>query len=518
MNTADRVTLNTSILYGRILVTMGITLYSTRLILNALGNVDYGVFNLIAGIILMLSFLNSAMATSTQRYLSFHQGKGDVEMQKKVFTNSLTLHLIIGIIIVALLELTGLFLFDKILHIPEDRVDAAKTIYHFMSLTVFFTVISTPFNGSLIAHENMFWVALINIVEAVLKLIIALLLYLIPGDKLIVYGLLTAGIALVTFFLYACYCFKRYQECTVKGMKHPDKSMIRELGVFAGWNLFGAACSVVRTQGGAIILNVFFGAAINTAYGIANQVSAQINFLSATLLRAINPQIMKSEGAGDRARMLKLAMIASKFSFFLLSIFAVPLIFEMDGILTLWLGKVPANASVFCCLVLIASLFNQLTIGLQSAIQATGKIKLYQVLVGGVLLMNLPIAYIFLKLGMPAYTMLISFSFIELFACGLRLLMAKRAAGLLIKNYVDRVLFLEIWPLIFSVITCYGITHWFPVSSFRFLLTGTLSAIVFVLSAYYTGLCQDEKQAVDQSLSKIFGYLKKTSAKINQIN
>jgi len=515
MNAADRVTLNTSILYGRILVTMGITLYSTRLVLNALGGIDYGIFNLIAGIILMLSFLNAAMATSTQRYLSFHQGKRDLEMQKKVFINSLTLHIVIGLIIVALLELTGLFLFDEILHIPLDRMIAAKTIYHFMSLTVFFTIISTPFNGSLIAHENMFWVALINVVEAILKLIIAVLLYIIPGDKLILYGLLTAGIAIVTFLLYACYCFKRYQECTISGMSTPDKTMVKELGAFAGWNLFGAACSVARTQGGAIILNVFFGAVINTAYGIANQVSAQMNFLSATLLRAINPQIMKSEGAGDRARMLKLAMIASKFSFFLLSIFAIPLIFEMDVVLNLWLGKVPENASVFCSLVLIASLFNQLTIGLQSAIQATGEIKLYQVLVGGVLLMNLPVAYMLLKLGMPAYTMLISFSCIELLACALRLLMAKRVASLRIKDYFDRVLIPEVSPLIFSVITCYGITHWFPMSSLRFLFTGGLSATVFILSAYYIGLCHDEKQIVNQSLSKIFNYFKKPDAKIN---
>jgi len=507
MKAANRVALNTGILYGRMLITMGITLYSTRLVLNALGSTDYGIFNLLAGIILMLSFLNTAMATSTQRYLSFHQGRNDLAMQRKVFTNSLVLHSAIGLLIVIGLEGVGFFLFDGFLNIPPDRMEAARTIYHFMSLTVFFTIITVPFNGSLVAHENMFWVAFVNIVETLLKLAIAIVLYQVAGDKLVVYGLLTASITIVSFVLYAIYCFKRYPDCTLQGIVKPDATLIRELGSFAGWNLFGSLCSLGRTQGLALILNIFFGTVVNSAYGIANQVGAQLLFFSNTLLRALNPQIMKSEGAGDRQRMLRLSMMASKFGFFLLAIFAIPIIFEMDAILDLWLINIPEYSVDFCRLILIGGLTNQLTIGLQSAMQATGRIKLYQILVGGLLLLNLPISYILLRLGLPAYFVLISYILIEFLACGVRLILCKRVAGLNISIYFKRVIVRQILPTMISSTFCFVIVLYLQIDH-RFVYTSFLSAVLFLGSIYFFGLIDGErslvKSMIGQLKSKLF--------------
>lgn len=320
MNAANRVVFNTGILYGRIIITVGISLFTTRIVLDALGAEDYGIFNLIAGVIVMLSFLKNAMATSTQRFLSFFQGKKDKVMQAKIFWNSMFFHLMLGLALWGILELAGLFLFDGFLNIPADKLGEAKLVYHFMVVNVFFLILSVPYNGSLVAHENMVYVALVNILEVLMKLAIALFLYQTSGSKLIIYGLLMAGISSVSFVVYAVFCIKSYEECKISNRQKIDKPLLKELGSYASWNLFGSLCSLGRTQGLAVILNLFFGAIINSAYAIANQVSGQLMFLSTTMLKSINPQIMKSEGNGDRKRMLRLAMIASKFGFFLLSI------------------------------------------------------------------------------------------------------------------------------------------------------------------------------------------------------
>lgn len=501
MSAANKVVLNTAILYGRMVLTMGITLYSTRLVLDALGTSDYGIFNLLAGVILMLSFLNSAMATSTQRYLSFYHSGGDIKKQKEIFTNSLFLHVIIGFVVVIGLEVIGLFLFNGILNIPLDRISSAKIIYHYMSLTVFFTIISVPFNSLLIAHENMLWVAIVNLFETFLKLGIALLLYQITSDRLVVYGMLTATITIISFILYAVYCLKKYEECVIQGVLNPEASLVKELGSFAGWNLFGAMCGMGRNQGLAIILNLFFGTIVNAAYGIANQVGAQLLFFSNTMLRALNPQIMKSEGANNRERMLRLSMMASKFGFFLLALFAIPIIFEMDAILSFWLKDVPDNTVIFCRLVLFASLTNQLTIGLQSAMQASGDIKLYQTVVGGVLLLNLPIAYLLLKYGsFPPYIVLVSFVIIELIACSLRLIFANKKLGLSIKEYVKAVFGKELIPTLGIIIVNYILANIFNI---YFIYTLILSFFIYLVFIFLFGLNENERLIINNVVNKV---------------
>ncbi|WP_416448235.1 MATE family efflux transporter [Leeuwenhoekiella sp. A2] len=509
MKAANRVVANTAILYGRMLLTMGISLYSTRLVLNALGSTDYGIYNLVAGIIVMLSFLNSAMATSSQRYLSYHQGKKDIQKQKEVFTNSFFLHIIIGFILVLSLEIAGLFLFDGFLNIPADRIVSARIIYHYMAVTVFFTVITVPFNALLIAHENMLWVAFVNIIETLLKLGIALLLYVVSSDKLVVYGMLTASIVIFSFVLYASFCLKKYPECTFKGVMKPEKSFIKDLTSFAGWNLFGALCGMGRNQGIAVILNLFLGAAVNAAYGIANQVSGQMIFLSATLLRALNPQIMKSEGANDRVRMLRLANMASKFSFYLIAFIAIPSIFEMKSILGLWLVNVPPLTVIFCNLILIGILTNQLTIGLQSAFQAIGDIKFYQIIVGSLLLLNLPVSYILLYNGYPAYSVLISYIITEFIACVMRVYLFKRKANFSITNYLKNVTLKEIYPVLGSCLICFLCVQNLEFK-WRLIVTYGTSILLFITLAYFFGLESDEKRFIKQTRSNLILKFKKS--------
>ncbi|MCL2327830.1 MAG: oligosaccharide flippase family protein [Bacteroidetes bacterium] len=508
---STRVVINTGILYAKMLITMGISLYSTRLVLNALGASDYGIFNLIAGVIAMLSFLNVAMTVSTQRYLSFHQGTGDCAMQKKIFTNSWVLHIAIGVVVVVALLVLAPVLFGGFLNIPADRIPTAQTIYYFMSVSVFFTIISVPFTASLNAHENMLWIAIVNIIESIVKLAIALsLVWFIQAERLVMYGLFMAVLSAISFLLYAVYSLKKYDECSVRNYQI-DKPFLKEIGSFAGWNLFGTLCGAGKIQGLAIVLNLFFGTVINAAFGIANQVSAQVIFFSQTMLRAINPQIMISEGRNDRQRMLRLSLMASKFGFFLLAFVAIPIIFEMPVILQLWLKNVPEHTVVFCSLVLVAMLVNQLTIGSFSALQATGKIKAYQSITGSVLLLTVPLAYILLKLGFPAYYAVVSLITMEIIATAFKLYFWKHKAGLSIRNYFERVIFKAAIPLITVVAVCWLITQYLNFE-FRFLLTGFISVLFFALSIYFTGLCKDEKQLIhDMVVKKVLKKLHKST-------
>ncbi len=446
MTASNKILINTGILYGRMLLTICISLYSTRLVLHELGSIEYGIFNLVAGIIAILSFLNTALAGATQRFLSFYHNSEDLFKRRQIFKNSVLLHFIIAIVIVLSLQIAGLFLFDGFLNIPKDKIIIAKNVFHLMSGTVFFTIVAVPFSALLNAYENMLAIAIINIIETLFKLAIALLLSIVVDNKLNLFAMLTGGLSILVTAAYIIYCSLKYVECSNKGSFTLDKSITSELVFFAGWNLFGTVCLLARTQGLAILLNIFFGTVVNSAYGIATQVAAQVSFFALTLLQAINPQIVKSEGNKDRIRMLRLSMIASKFGFYLLALLAIPCIIEMSGLLTFWLKNVPQHSTTFCILILVGSLINQTTVGMQSALQAIGKIRLYQIVVGSLLLMNLPLAYLFLKYGYPAYSVLIGYVLIEVLACIARLYFTHKYAGLIISEYVNKVLFKIILP------------------------------------------------------------------------
>jgi len=276
---------------------------------------------------------------------------------------------------------------------------------------------------------------------------------------------------------------------------------------FAGWNLFGTLCSMARYEGFAVVLNIFFGSNINAAYGIANQVSSQINFFSVTVLQALNPKIMKSEGADDRDKMIRLALIASKFGFFLLSTIAIPCIFEMNLILKIWLKVVPEYTSVFCSLILVSILINQITIGIQSGLQATGKVKVYQMVVGSLILINIPIAVLLLKLGLKPYSILVSYAIIEAIACCFRLYFFIIFAKLNIYNFINIVLKKEVRPLLVLLICSFLVTHLF-LFRLRFLFSIPFLALIYLISIYLWGLCEDEKVIIDGIL---FKRLKKAS-------
>jgi O-antigen/teichoic acid export membrane protein len=485
------------------LITIFFSLYSTRLILNAMGVEDYGIFNLIGGVVALLSFINAAMSVSTQRYLSFYLGAREFQKLKFVFSSSILLHLVIGFIIIILLELGGILLFNGALNIPAERINAAKIVFQFMVVSTFFTINAVPYDSSINAHEDFLFDALTGVFESIVKLGIAILLISAKNDKLILYGLLFALLTILIRIIKSIYCVKKYDECRIRIKHFIDISLFKEMISFASWSLFGSLCVVLRNQGLAIILNLFFGVIVNAAYGIANQVNGLLSAFSQNMLKALNPQIVKSEGSKDRERMLRLSILACKLSFFLLTFFAVPLIIEMSFILKIWLNTVPENTVIFCQLILVLSLLQQLTIGLMIAITSVGKIKAYQLSVGILYTLNLPLAYILIKHGLPAYSVLIGSIILECIAGVSRIWFAQRIAGLPVNVFLRKTLYNSILSIVLITIFSIIPSILFEESIIRVCLTALASIVSLFIFGKYIGNLSNEFEKLKDILYAI---------------
>ena len=350
-----RVATNTGILYARMAITVFISLYATRLTLNALGIEDFGLYNLVGGVIAMLGFLNASMASATQRFMSFAQGEGDLDKIKRIFNMSTLLHLGIAVAVVIVFEVAGYFFFNGLLNIEPARLPIAKLVYQFMVASTLFTIISVPYEAVITSHENMLFFAITGVIESALKLGIAL--YITYGtldlpthlsyttehlnitystfDNLVIYGLLMALLTVLMLLVKRIYCHKKYPECEISFKKHYNKTLLMQISGFAGWSFLGSASSMIANYGQGLVMNIFFGTTINAAQGIAGQISGQLGVFSTTLIKALNPMIDKAEGAGDRSLMLKATMMGSKVSFFLLMVIYIPFLIEMPYILKL---------------------------------------------------------------------------------------------------------------------------------------------------------------------------------------
>ncbi|MDQ6471039.1 MATE family efflux transporter [Flavobacterium sp. LHD-80] len=441
MQAIRRVVKNTGILYMRMAITVFISLYSTRLILEALGVADFGLFNVVGGVVSMLGFLNSSMASATQRFISYAQGAGDLERVKRIFNMSTILHAGIAVLIVLVLEIVGYFFFNGILNIKEDRLDVAKIIYHFMMVNTFFTVLSVPYEAVITSHENMTFYAVLGVLEAVLKLAIAVYISYSAFDHLIAYGFLMAGLSIFLLILRRIYCHRYYTECVFDFSKYYQKSLMKEISSFAGWSLLGSATSMVAFYGQGILMNVFFGTLVNAAQGIATQISGQLGVFSLTLSKALNPLIDKSEGAGNRSLMLKATLGGTKISFFLLGFLCIPFLIKMPYILGLWLKNVPEFTVIFCRLLLVRNLVEQLYMPLINALGAVGKIKKYQIASSLLNCVPFVFTYIFFKIGYPPYALYLIFLFFSMAKVANVAYYASINCGLQLKDFYFNVVF-----------------------------------------------------------------------------
>ncbi|PXY42544.1 hypothetical protein DMB65_00520 [Flavobacterium cheongpyeongense] len=503
MQAINRVIFNTGITYVKTVVTSLIALYSTRLILNALGAEDFGIYNVVGGMIAMLAFLNAAMSTSTQRYISYNLGTANIESVKKIFANSVIVHFVIGILLVIVIELVGIYLINNQLKINPARIDVALYILHFVVASTFITVISVPYDALINAHENMTFLAVVGVVESVLKLLIAFSLFFLTVDKLFVYGFFTMLCTIIIRVIKRIYSKRKYKECHVNLIKEYDIDQIKELNSFAGWSLFGTLCSLARNQGVAVILNLFFATVVNAAYGIANQVNSQLMFFSQTMMSAMRPQIMKSEGSNDRDRMIRLSLTANQFSFYLFTFFALPFFFEMPFILKLWLKNVPEYTVEFCRSIILLTMMNQINMGLMTAVQAIGKIKVYQMVAGGIQLLTIPIGFVFLKLGYQPYSIVLVSFVLETISTVFRIFYFQYLTGYRAVEYFKKVILNSFLSLLPSVLLVYFVRIWLVDGFVGFIVLGIISSISYLLSIYYIGLTYNDKQMLMQIFSSL---------------
>lgn len=494
---------NTLLLYVRVLFTMGVSLFTSRVVLNTLGVEDFGIYNVVGGVVAMLAFLNSAMLASTQRYLTFELGKGDLKKLELVFMTSIYSHALISLIVVVTMETVGLWFMTTKMVIPEARMTAALWVFHLSVAMTVVSIMSTPYNAAIIAHEKMSAFAYISIVEAILKLAIVYLLFVGNFDKLILYAILLLIVQLIIRFIYSAYCTRHFEETRLR--KLYNKNLFREMSVFAGWNLWGNLAGVFMSQGLNLLLNMFFGPVVNAARGVAVQVQAAVVQLAGNLQTAMNPQITKTYARGELNEMHGLVFRSAKFTFCLLLILSLPIMVEIDWILRLWLGAVPEHTNVFVILMLFYSIVNSMATPLMVSAAATGNVKLYQSIVGGTLLLTLPVAYAVLKLGGSPASVFVSELAVGIVAFVVRLYIIRPMIHLSLRQFAIQVITpCAIVAIVASIIPV-AVRVILPNTVVIAIINCAISVISASLAVYFWGLTRHERNFVCNKVKSFAG-------------
>lgn len=489
---------------------MAISLYTSRLILNTLGIEDYGIYSVVGGFVLMFSTLNSSMTTSVQRFMNFEMGinkPGKDERLNNIFNTSIIIHLGIAVIIFLLLESIGSWYLNNHMNIPTGRVGAAKWVFQFSIFTLMVNIINVPYNALIIAHERMSAFALISILEVVLKLVIVYLVILSSWDKLKLYAVLMFLISVIMRIIYSSYAIKNFKESKFKW--NWNSSLFKEMSGFAGWNLIGVSSTMLRTQGSNVLLNYFFGVVINAATGIAFQVKNTLDSFVLNFMIALNPQITKSYAANDYKYLMQLIFKGSKYSYYLLLFVAIPIFIETEIILELWLKIVPPYAVIFVRLLLIISLLETLSKTLIQSMFATGRIRKYQIIVGSITILNLPLSIIMLYLGFPPQSVFIIVIIIAIISLFVRLIMLKPMINIEINKFITNVILNVLIVSIIALILPIMIIVFQEPGSLRLLFTTLVSILSVGGTVYFVGLQNNERVFVKNAVIKTIKRLTK---------
>lgn len=427
MSNNKRIAKNTVFLYFRMLLVMGVNLYTSRVVLRVLGFEDYGLYNVVGGIVTMFTFLNGSLGAATSRYITFELGKKNYERLNKIFNTAIFIHVAIAFLIVLLAETVGLWFFYEKMTIPADRLDAAYWVYQISILTCFFTLTQVPYNATIIAYEDMKIYAYVGIAEVFLKLAVVFLLMISPIDRLVFYALLLCLLQIGIMLFYRYYCNGHYPSCKIHFYK--DKSLFKEMFSYGGYDLIGNISGLAQGQGLNILLNIFYGPTVNAARGIAYQVQGAITQFSNNFMTAVRPQIIKSYAEGNLDGMMKLVKQSSCFSFYLMWMISLPVCLEADYLLSLWLGKYPDHTVNFLILVIVLCLIQTIKTPRTTIFHATGHIKWSNIVVGTILCAAFPLAYIALKLGGTPESVF--------WMANLTMFMSEFASVLVLKRYID---------------------------------------------------------------------------------
>lgn len=496
-----RIAKNTLLLYFRMLFMMLVSLYTSRIVLSTLGVTDFGIYGVVGGIVSMFTFMNSAMSTGTQRFLTYELGRGDSRQLEKVFSMSLNIHLLLAVVILLLAETVGLWFFYEKMVIPADRVTAALVVYQLSILVALVMILSVPYNAVIIAHEKMSAFAYISIFEGLAKLLIVYVLLIAPYDRLILYAILMLAVQLTVRFIYGFYCKKHFPESVYHWSF--DRQLFKEMMSFAGWNFWGNCAAVAFTQGLNILLNMFFGPVVNAARTVAVQVQGAIFQFSSNFQVALNPQITKSYAQGDWKYMHSLIFRSSKFTYLLLFLLSLPVFLKVEYILALWLKEVPEYSAIFLRLILCVTIVDAVANPFMTAASATGRVKKYQTVVGAILLAILPISYIVLKLGGAPYSVFIVHLTIAVIAFVVRLFVVRPLINLSVKDYVRQVLLPLFAFTLVGVIPASCYTYYSDNSFASLVLVVLLNIGSTLLFGYFLALTKSEKAFVCQKVRSI---------------
>ncbi len=497
MRASTRVIVNTAAQYLRTGLTVLITLYTSSLVLRYLGADDYGIFTLVGSVLTMLAFIQSNLARSTQRFLSFYHGREDAAMVRSLFNNSLITQIVISVVLCAVLCAIGEWLFDSgLFQIEPSRRGTALAVYYIAVASLFFNLLSTPYLAVLIARENIVFSSAVQVVDTLLKIPIAVSLVWIASGRLTWYAVMTGSLTAINFLCYWLFCRRRYAECRGFSFSDFKWSLTREMMSFMGWTVYGTGCVAARNQGIQVVFNHFFTTAINAAYGLAMQVSAQISVLATSLTTAINPQIVKAEGARDRSRMLMLAESSCKMSFLLMAMFVVPVCCQMTDILEIWLGRgrVPEYTGLFCTALLISALTDMTTSNLSAANAAIGNIRVYTVVTNTIKVLTLPAAWLCLREGLSPFWVMAVYVAFEAVCALVRLIFMRFNIGLSIRSYSRKVLLPDF--VVLAIVTAVCLPLGAVCRGWAFLATICVSVAVTSGATWLFGLDTMERAAI----------------------
>lgn len=510
MNSQDRskrIIKNTLFMFIRMILVMCVGFFTSRVVLETLGVDDYGIYNIVGSVVVFLSFFRNALTNATYRFLAFELGTGNKKRLQQTFAMAINAHIILAFFLWILLELVSVWFLNNKLNIPIDRLYAANWVFQFSLLTFIIEVIKTPFNSSIISHEQMNFYAYTSIVEVFLKLAVVYILLIGNMDKLILYAFLMLLVSVMMFFWYFVYCYRKFQETQYKF--YWESKMLRGFVSYSGWSLLVNGADVTVQQSINIFFNLFNGVAANAAMGIAQQVNAHLNHFLSSFTTSYNPQIIKSYAQNDRSYFMGLILSTSKISYFLLFGIAFPVMLNIDFLLGIWLVNPPQMAATFLYFIIIYSLIDSISAPLWNAVHATGKIRTHQILMSSIKILNIPLGYIFLKNGFPLYSVVALYACLNAVCCIVRAFYMRYLINLSLKDYLGGVLLRSLivsavsmsLPLYYSTFHSDGWVSLF-VSSFLF-------GLPYIFVVYVIGLSKKEKQLFSNLILSIIPLLGK---------
>ena len=501
MSDNKRIFNNSLILYARLIIISVIGIITSRFILNALGESDYGLYNVVGGIVFFLALLNNVMVSASYRFIAFELGTNDENSANKIFNISLVIHLILAVIVVVFAEIFGLYYIHNYLNVSPGKLDDAIFVFQFSVFSTVFSIISVPFQGLIIAKEKFIATAVVEIIRSVLGLLVVALTIFFIGNKLRLYAGLIAFISIIPPIIYFIYCKRFYNKLSAWNFQSkPDK--YKEMLSYSGWTLFGATAGSLEVQGSAILVNLFFGTFINAGLGIANQVNNMVKLFAQSINQAVIPQLTKSYSAGLHDRTERLVIFTSKYTFFLMMLPAAPIFLQIDFLLLLWLKEVPIYTAIFIKTMLINALIYTTTASVPSAIQAIGKIRNIQVVTSLISLMGLPLAYVLFKLEQPPYYLFFVYSFVGVINFCVVQFFIKKILNISFGSFYKDGYSKMLW-VVLLMSPLFIINSFLEESISHFLLMTTGSVVWLLLMIYVVGINAEEKEFISRTIHSL---------------